>query len=113
MGTHAKYFICYIRILYYIYYMNRIAASHDPLDDGWNDPSASPALRDKREVSLSCGDTVLYTAEGQPTPAKLVAPAGGGCWLARSARFLHELIYLDPDSIVLRLPRNDLRDEAA
>lgn len=93
--------------------MNRIAVSHDPLDDGWNDPLASLPLRDKREVSLSCGDTVLYRAQGQQTPAILVEDAGGGCWLARSARFLHKLIYLDPESIVLRLPRNDLRDEAA
>ena len=94
--------------------MNRIAASHDPLDDGWNDPSATLPLRDKREVSLSCGDTVLYRAEGQSSsPAKLVAPAGGGCWLARSARFFHELVYLSPESIVLRLPHNDLRDEVA
>ena len=93
--------------------MNRIATSHDPLDDGWNDPSADLPLRDKHEVSLSCGDTVLYRVEGQQTPAKLVSPAGGGCWLARSARLLHQLIYLDPESIILLLPRNDLRDEAA
>ena len=109
---HGKYFICYIQIPYYIYYMNRIATSHDPLDDGWNDPSATTLpLRDKREVSLSCGDTVLYRAEGQEAPAKLVAPVGSG-WLVRSARFFHELIYLAPESIILRLPRNDLRDEA-
>ena len=93
--------------------MNRIATSHDPLDDGWNDPSVNPPLRDKREVSLSCGDTVLYRAEGQEAPAKLIEDAGGGCWLARGARFMSQLIYLDPESIVLRLPRNDLRDEAA
>ena len=94
--------------------MNTRMAAPDPLDDGWNDPSADQPLRDKREVSLSSGDTVLYRrAEGQQAPAKLVAPAGGGGWLARSARFFHELIYLDPESIVLRLPRNDLRDEAA
>ena len=71
-------------------------------------------MRDKREVSLSCGDTVLYRTEGETqTPAVLVAPAGGGCWLARGARLLHQLIYLDPESIVLRLPRNDLGEEAA
>lgn len=93
--------------------MNTQIAAPDPLDDGWNDPSNVLPLRDRREVSLSCGDTVLYRAEGQKTPAVLVEDAGGGCWLARSARFIHKLIYLDAESIVLRLPRNDLRDEAA
>ena len=85
----------------------------DPLDDGWNEPPVGSPPRDSRKVSLSRGDTVLYTAAGQRTPAKLVAPAGGGCWLARGAGFLHAMIYLDPESIVLRLPRNDLREEAA
>ena len=94
--------------------MNTRASAPDPLDDGWNDPSSSLPLRDKREVSLSCGDTVLYRTDREiETPAVLIAPAGGGCWLARGARLLHQLIYLDPESIVLRLPRNDLRDEAA
>ena len=94
--------------------MNTKASAPDPLDDGWNDPSGDLPLRDRREVSLSCGDTVLYRTEDEKkTPAVLIAPAGGGCWLARGARLLHQLIYLDPESIVLRLPRNDLGEDAA
>ena len=90
--------------------MNTRAWAHDPLDDGWNDPASTGS---RREASLSCGDTVLYRAGDETqTPAVLVAPAGGGCWLARGARLLHQLIYLDPESIVLRLPRNDLGEEA-
>ena len=60
------------------------------------------------------GDVVLYrTPEGCTAPARLVEVAGGGCWLARDARHLRGLIYLDPESILARLPRTDLVGEAA
>ena len=62
----------------------------------------------------SQGDVVLYrTPGGQLSPARLLEPAGGGCWLARDARHTRGLIYLDPESIAKRLPRPDLLDEAA
>ena len=88
--------------------------SRDPLDDGWVEPSAHscgvvlPLLS-----TLQIGDTVLYTVGGQRTPAVLVEAAGDGCWLARDARHAHDLIYLGVESIVARLPRMDLLEEAA
>ena len=71
----------------------------------------SAAVRKQEAVA---GDTVLYrTPEGQIAPARLIEVAGGGCWLARDARHLRGLIYLDPESITARLPRTDLVGEAA
>ena len=62
---------------------------------------------------MDSGDVVLYRYEGQLVPARLVEPAGGGCWLARDARHTASLIYLEPESITARLPRQELLDEAA
>ena len=59
------------------------------------------------------GDTVLYEVGTQRTPAVLVEAAGGNSWLARDARHAHDLIYLGAESIVARLPRTDLLEEAA
>ena len=62
---------------------------------------------------MGSGDVVLYRSEGQLVPARLVEPAGGGCWLARDARHAASLIYLEPESITARLPRQEILDEAA
>ena len=111
---HAKSFICYIRIIYYKYYMRLRVLSCDPLDDGWTEPSAEPpAVGKPRLEILQAGDTVLYKTGTQRTPAVLVESAGGGCWLARDARHAHDLIYLGAENIVVRLPRMDLLEEAA
>ncbi len=74
-------------------------------------PAAKPVS--VRSPLMQGGDVVLYRAEGQLIPARLVEPAGGGCWLARDARHTGSLIYLEPESITARLPRQELLDEAA
>ncbi len=73
-------------------------------------PATNPAPARR---TMAEGDTVLYRSEGQLIPARLVEPAGGGCWLARDARHTGSLIYLEPESITARLPRQELLDEAA
>jgi hypothetical protein len=101
-----KCFVCNISFAYYIYYMQTFAAS-----------SRSPfSVVPRLESAFSVDDMVLYRAEnGQIAPAVLVQPAGGGCWLARSARNIHGLIYLGPENIVMRLAPvdADLLAEAA
>ena len=72
-------------------------------------PAAKPSVSSR----MGSGDVVLYRHEGQLVPARLVEPAGGGCWLARDARHAGSLIYLEPESITARLPRQELLDEAA
>lgn len=113
---HENYFICYIDVIYYNYYMQLKILSRDSLDDGWNEPTVPPRPEENsfsHVRTLSAGDTVLYRTEGQLTPAVLVAPAGGNCWLARDARHANGLIYLGPEHIKARLPRMDLLEEAA
>ncbi len=113
---HAKNFICYIRILYYIYYMSLKVLTQDPLDDGWNEPEDiyPRHLTDLRHVSvMSAGDTVLYSSDGKVSPAVLIEPAGDDCWLARDARSTQGMIYLDKESISACLPPTDLLGGAA
>ena len=84
--------------------------SRDPLDDGWVESSESDA---PLIGALRPGDTVLYKVADHRTPAVLVEAAGGGCWLARDARHTLGLLYLDAESIAVRLPRMELLGEAA
>ena len=62
---------------------------------------------------MGSGDVVLYRHEGQLVPARLVEPAGGGCWLARDARHTASLMYLEPECITARLPQQEILDDAA
>ena len=89
-------------LIYYMYYMTAKLL-----------PFVLAAKSAPARHAMSEGDMVLYRSEGQLIPARLVAPAGGGCWLARDARHTGSLIYLEPESITARLPRQELLDEAA
>lgn len=88
--------------------------SRDPLDDGWTEPPAPLSVSGAPPCgTLRPGDVVLYKVAGQRTPAVLVESAGEGCWLAHDARHAQGLLYLDAESIAVRLPRMELLGEAA
>ena len=65
----------------------------------------------RQSPRVACGDLVLYRDASRLAPARLVQEANGG-WLARDARHVDSLVYLESGSIASRLPQSDLIGEA-